>query len=110
MPFIKGKNILAHFVHISLVPHPFATGQIDLTVFEAYIDDSVKDSEGRCNISPIELNTETQLVVLIGTFYASAISKARLQRLLRCHILGGLKSVTYTVVYSVQPIHFFYEN
>lgn len=61
-------------------------------VFDTYIEGSVKDSERarRCNSSPIDLNDmspRTPLPVNMESFWASPMNKAKLQGLIREHIL-----------------------
>lgn len=72
-------------------------------IFDTYVEDSVKGSERarRCNCSPIDLNVicaKTPLPVTMDAFWASSTNKAKLQGLLRSHILGSMTDNADVVV------------
>ena len=75
-------------------------------VFDTYLEGSVKDSERaqRYSCSPIDLNVmcgDTHLPVTMDTFWASSTNKAKVQGLLRSHILGYPRAMTDVVVSGV---------
>ena len=72
-------------------------------VFDTYLEGSVKDSERarRCSHSPIDLNVmyeDTPLPVTMDAFWASSTNKAKVQGLIRSHILANPKTMTDVVI------------
>ena len=76
------------------------------SVYDTYIERSIKDSERerRCKCSPINLNEvlpETPLLVTTEAFWASSMNKAKTQGLLRSFIMDKLVASMDTVVKAI---------